>query len=110
MIAVKAQLILHPEKEEQTGRHSNSQANYVDKRIAFVLPDVSQGDFQVIFKHGFLGTFPKGTPLIFSDNIISFMDSLNRMKNTQGKHPFLYAFFGSVISYLFYKNIKELSP
>jgi hypothetical protein len=45
MITIIAQLILYPQKEEQTGRHSNGQAGYVDTRKAFMLPDIPQSDF-----------------------------------------------------------------
>jgi hypothetical protein len=49
--AVEAQLVLDPEQDEQGAGHAQGQAGHVEKGIALVPPDGSEGDFKIALEH-----------------------------------------------------------
>jgi hypothetical protein len=51
MKAVKTEFVLNPEQDEETASQSGSQSEYVDKRVPFVIPEIPNGNFQIVFKH-----------------------------------------------------------
>jgi len=52
MEIIDAALIHDPEKDEQAGGHSHGQTKDVEKTVAFVFPEVAQGDLYEAFEHG----------------------------------------------------------
>jgi hypothetical protein len=51
-IRVIVELRLHPQKDQAGTGDADSQAEYVEKTIGLVLPDVAQGCKQVVPEHG----------------------------------------------------------
>jgi hypothetical protein len=49
--SIVAQFVLHIRKDEQATTHANYQANDVDGREEFILHDIANSNFVVIFKH-----------------------------------------------------------
>jgi len=51
MIPVIREFIPYPQTDENGYGHAGCQACYVNKRIAFLPDQVSEGDFEIVFKH-----------------------------------------------------------
>ena len=51
--AVVAQFIAHEEGNDQAAGQPHRQPRHIDEGIALVLAQIPQGDFQVVFQHGF---------------------------------------------------------
>jgi hypothetical protein len=51
MHIIVAQLKAYIHKNEKTGRYPYGQARYIDNRKSFMLPQVAQSDFEIVFYH-----------------------------------------------------------
>ena len=50
--SIVAQFVLQVQHDQQTTRHAHGQPERVDEGVALVSPQVTQGDFEVVFQHG----------------------------------------------------------
>jgi len=57
MVPVVLQLILHEQKDHQAAGHASSEAKGVDEREAFILPELAERNFQVVFEYRNRGLF-----------------------------------------------------
>lgn len=55
MVPVVVLLILHEQKDHQAAGHARSEAEGVDERESFILPEVAERDFQVVFEQKLKG-------------------------------------------------------
>jgi hypothetical protein len=57
VMLIVTQFVVHVEQNQNAARHAHGEAENVDQRIAFVLQQIAQRDFEVIFEHGFSPKF-----------------------------------------------------
>ena len=53
MKVVEAQFVVHVKKHEGTARETKCQPENVDDRVDFLLEKIPEGDFEIVFEHGF---------------------------------------------------------